>query len=50
MNLQNIIENRYITALFGVFAIAFVLWFVTGSDTSNEVATTVNTTEQTNVP
>ena len=47
MNLQNIIENKYIQAAGALVAIAFVFWFVTGSDTSNEVATTVNTAEQT---
>ena len=48
MNLQNIIENRYVQATGALFAIAFVFWFVTGSSTSSEVATTVDATSETN--
>ena len=48
MNLQNIIKNSYIQAAGALVALAFVFWFVTGSNSSSEVATNVNVTEETN--
>ena len=48
MNLQNIIENKYIQAAGALVAIAFMFWLVTSSGASNEVATNVNTTNETN--
>ncbi len=47
MNLQNIIQNKYIQATGALFVVALVFWFVTGSDSPEEVVTSVPTTEKT---
>ena len=45
MNFENIVQNKYVQAAGVIFAFMFVIWLVTDSGSSNDVATNVNTSD-----
>ena len=45
MNFQNIAQNKYIQAIGGIFALAFVFWLASDFNTSDDIAVNVNTSD-----
>ena len=45
MNFNNLIQNTYVQAVAAIFAFSFLIWLVTDTDSSAEVATSDSTLE-----
>lgn len=48
MNFENMIQNKYVQAAGAIVAFMFVIWLVTDSGSSNDVATNANTSNTVN--